>query len=172
MTLKEWSFPDSSVGEESACNSGDPGLISGSGRSSGEGIGYPLHYSWASLETQLVKNPPAMQETWVWSLGWEDTLEKGKATHSSTLAWRIPWMYSLWSLQRIGYNWAIFTFTFCSISSSNAYLVGCLLLSHVWLFCDLRDCSLSDSSVHGISQARILEWVAISFSRESSQPRD
>ena len=58
-------FPDSSVGEESACNSGDPGLISGSGRSSGEGIGYPLHYSWASLETQLVKNPPAMQETWV-----------------------------------------------------------------------------------------------------------
>ena len=58
-------FPDSSVGEESACNSGDPGLISGSGRSSGEGIGYPLHYSWASLETQLVKNSPARQETLV-----------------------------------------------------------------------------------------------------------
>ena len=46
---------------------------------------------WASLVAQLVKNPPAMWETWVQSLGWEDPLEKGKATHSSTLAWRIPW---------------------------------------------------------------------------------
>ena len=55
-----------------------------------EGIGYPLHYSWAFLVTQLVKNPPAMQETWVQSLGWEDPLEKGKATHSTILAWRIP----------------------------------------------------------------------------------
>ena len=58
-------FPDSSVGKESACNAGDPGLISGSGRSLGEGIGYPSQYSWASLVAQLVKNPPAMQETWV-----------------------------------------------------------------------------------------------------------
>ena len=79
-------------GKESACNSGDPGLIPGSGRSSGEGIGYPLQYSWASLVPQLVKNPPAMRETWFPSLGWEDPLEKGKATHySSILAWRIPW---------------------------------------------------------------------------------
>ena len=61
-------------------------LIPGLGRSTGEGIGYPLQYSWASLADQLVKNPPAMQETWVWSLGWEDPLEKGKATHSSILA--------------------------------------------------------------------------------------
>ena len=60
-------FPDSSVGKESACNAGDPGLIPGSGRSAGEGIGYPLQYSWASLEAQLVKNPPAMWETWIWS---------------------------------------------------------------------------------------------------------
>ena len=84
-------FPDSSVGKESACNAGDPGSIPGSGRSTGEGIGYPLQYSWASLVAQLVKNPPAMWETWVRSLGWEDPLEKGKATHSSVLAWRIPW---------------------------------------------------------------------------------
>ena len=84
-------FPDSSVGKESAWNAGDPGLIPGLGRSPGEGIGYPLQYSWASLVAQLVKNPPAMQETWVQSLGWEDPLEKGKATHSSILAWRIPW---------------------------------------------------------------------------------
>ena len=57
----------------------------------GEGIGYPLQYSWASPVTQLVKNLPAVQETWVLSVGWKDLLEKGKATHSSILAWRIPW---------------------------------------------------------------------------------
>ena len=84
-------FPDSSPGKESTCNAGDPSLILGSGRSPGEGIGYPLQYSWASLMAQLVKNLPAMQESWVRALGWEDSLEKGKATHSSILAWRIPW---------------------------------------------------------------------------------
>ena len=84
-------FPDSSVGKESACSVGDPSLIPGSGRSTGEGIGYPLQYTWASLSAQLVKNLPSMQETWVRSLSWEDPLEKGKATHSSILAWRIPW---------------------------------------------------------------------------------
>ena len=57
-----------------------------SGRSAGEGIGYPLQYSWASLEAQLVKNLPAIWETWVRSLGWEDPLEKGTAAHSSILA--------------------------------------------------------------------------------------
>ena len=62
-------FPDSSVGKESAWNAGDPGSIPGSGRSAGEGIGYPLQYSWAFLVAQLVKNPPAMRETWVRSLG-------------------------------------------------------------------------------------------------------
>ena len=62
-----------------------------SGRSPGEGIGYPFQYSWASLVAQLVKNLPVMWETWVQSLGWEDPLEKVKATHSSILAWRIPW---------------------------------------------------------------------------------
>ena len=59
--------------------------------SPGERIGYPLQYSWASLVAQTVKNPPTMQETWVQSLCWEDPLEKGKAAHSSILAWRIPW---------------------------------------------------------------------------------
>ena len=68
-----------------------PDSIPGSGRSPGEGIGYPLQYSWASLVAQLVKNLPAMQETWVQSLGWEDPLDKGKTTHSSILAWRILW---------------------------------------------------------------------------------
>ena len=87
--------PDCSVGKESACNAGDSGSIPGLGRSAGEGIGYPLQYSWASLVAQLVKNPPAMGETWVWSLGWEDPLEKGKAAHSRILAWRIPWTESI-----------------------------------------------------------------------------
>ena len=58
-------FPHSSVGKESACNAGDPHSIPESGRSAGEGIGHPLQYSWTSLVTQLVKNPPAMPETWV-----------------------------------------------------------------------------------------------------------
>ena len=84
-------FPDSSVGKESACSVGDPSLIPGSERSTGEGTGYPLQYTWASLLAQMVKNLPSMQETWVRSLSWEDALEKGKATHSSILAWRIPW---------------------------------------------------------------------------------
>ena len=66
-------------------------MIPGFGRSAGEGIGYPLQYSWTSLVTQLVKNLPAMKETWVRPLGWEDPLEKGMDIHSSILAWRIPW---------------------------------------------------------------------------------
>ena len=70
-------FPDSSVGKEPACNAGDPSSIPESGRSPGEGTGYPLQYSWASLVAQLVKNLPAMRETYVRSLGWEDLLEKG-----------------------------------------------------------------------------------------------
>ena len=84
-------FPDSSVGKESTCNAGGPSSIPGSGRSVGKGIGYPLQYSWASLVAKLVKNPPAMQKTWVQSLGLEDPLQKGKAPRSSILAWRIPW---------------------------------------------------------------------------------
>ena len=80
----------SSVGKGSAYNAGDTGWIPGSGRSVAEGTGYTLQYSWVSLVAQLVKNPTEMQETWVQSLGWEDHLEKGKATHSSILAWRSP----------------------------------------------------------------------------------
>ena len=83
-------FSDSLSGKESTCNTGDPGLIPRSGRSTGEAIGfllqrigYPLQYSWASLVAQVVKNPPAMRETWIQSLDWEDPLEKGMATYSS-----------------------------------------------------------------------------------------
>ena len=72
-------------------NAGDPGSVPGYGRSPGEGIGYPLQDSWGSLVAQLIKNPPAMRETWVQSLGWEDPLEEEMATQSSILAWEIPW---------------------------------------------------------------------------------
>ena len=68
LLRRKKSFPYSSGGKESTCNAGDPSLIPGSGRSSGERIGYPLQYSWASLVAQMVNNPPTMQETWVRSL--------------------------------------------------------------------------------------------------------
>ena len=112
-------------------------MIPGMGRSAGEGIGYPLQYSWASLVVQLVKNPPAMQETWVRSLGWEamwetwvqflsweDPLEKGKATHSSILAWRIPWTVYPWGLKESNTTEQLslsFTFT-CYTQETNTTL--------------------------------------------------
>ena len=93
-------FPDSSVGRvHLQCRR--PWSIPRSGRPAGDGIGYPLQDSWASLVAQLVKNPPAMWETWVQSLGWEDPLEKGKATHSSILVWRIPWTVQSMGSQRV-----------------------------------------------------------------------
>ena len=79
----------------------------------------PWHV-WASLVAQLVKNPPAMRETWVRSLGWEDPLEKGKATHSSILAWRIPWTESM-GLQKVGHDWMTFTFTFFKFHWGKSY---------------------------------------------------
>ena len=77
MFIYVLAFPGSSVGKESACNTGDPGSIPGLGRSLRERIGYPLQYSWSSLVAQLVKALPAMQETLVGFLGREDPLEKG-----------------------------------------------------------------------------------------------
>ena len=119
-------FPGSSAGKESTCSAGDPSLFPGSGRSPGEGIGYPLHFTWTSLVVQMVKNLPATRETWVRSLGWEDPLEKEIATHTSILAWRIPWMEKLGGLQsmgsqRVGHNW---------VTSLTHSLTGCLGLVH------------------------------------------
>ena len=86
----------SSVGKESACNAGDPGSTPGLGRSAGGGIGYPLQYSWASLVAQLVKNPPAMRETWVQPLGWEDPLEKGRLPTPVFWPGELHGLYSPW----------------------------------------------------------------------------
>ena len=83
-------FPGSSTGKEFACDAGHPSSIPGSGRSAGEGIGYPLQHSWVSLVAQLVKDLPGIRRPgfshWVGKI----PLEKGMATHSSILAWRIP----------------------------------------------------------------------------------
>ena len=111
------SFPSSSTGKDSTCNVEGHGLIPGLGSSPVEGIGYPFQYFWAFLVAQMVMNPPAMWETSVWSLGWEDPLEEGMVTHSSILAWRMPMteepgrLQSMGS-QRVGQDWATFTFHF------------------------------------------------------------
>ena len=102
IPLLHGNFPDFSVGKESTCNAGDTGLIPGSGRSTGEGIGYLLQYSWASLVAQTIKNLPAVQETRIKSLSGEDPLDKGMATHSNILAWRIPWTEESGRLQTMG----------------------------------------------------------------------
>ena len=80
-------------------------------------VAFVSYTSWASQVVWMVKNPPAMQETEVPSLGWEDPLEKGRATHSSILAWRIPWTEEPFGLQLMGSprvrpDWATNIFTF------------------------------------------------------------
>ena len=101
MTLIVLGFPDSSVGKKSASNAGHPGLIPGLGRSTGERIVYLLQYSWASLMAQLVKNPPAMRETWVQSLDWEDSLDREQL--STLVVWpgEFHGLYSLWSCKEL-----------------------------------------------------------------------
>ena len=96
--------PDSSVGKESVCSAGDSGSIPGSGRFAGEGIGYPLQYCWASLVAQLVKNPPAMQEPWDQSLGWEDPLEKGKGYPLQYSGLENSMDYITHGVQRVGHD--------------------------------------------------------------------
>ena len=99
-------FFGSSTGKEPVCDPGDPGSIPGLGRCPGEGRGSTLLCPWASLVAQTVKNPPAMQEPGSDLWGWEDALENGMATHSSILAWRIPWTeepvgYSPWGCNKV-----------------------------------------------------------------------
>ena len=108
-----------------------------------------------------------MQETQVRALGWEDPLEKEMEIHSSNIAWKIPWIEEAgrlqsMGLQRVGHNWE----TSVQNESESEVAQSCPIL------CDPMDCSLSGSSIHGIFQARVLEWISISFSRGSSQPRD
>ena len=108
---------------------------------------------------QLVKNLPAMRETWVQSLGWEDPLEKGKATHSSIVPWRILWTV-VHGLAKSQTPLSDFHFHFCLVAQS------CPTLCSPWTVAHQAPLSM------GILQARILEWVAMPSSRGSSQPRD
>ena len=89
----------------------DLASIPGLGRSPEEGKGYPLQDSWASLVAQLVKNLPAVQGTWLQFLGWEDPLKKGKATHSSILAWRISWTVQSMGVTKSGTQLSDFHFS-------------------------------------------------------------
>ena len=88
--MNKW-LPSCLIDKDSSCNARDPGSIPGLGRSPGEEIVPTPKFLGFPCMAHLVKNPPAMQETWVQSLGWEDPLEKATATHTSILAWRIPW---------------------------------------------------------------------------------
>ena len=103
-------FPSGPEVKESACNAGVAGSIPELGRSPGGGQGYPLQYFWVSLVAQTVKNLPAMWDTWVQSLGWEDLLEEGMTTHSSILAWRIPMNRGAWQ---------------ATVHRVNDYFLGC-----------------------------------------------
>ena len=85
-----WGFPGDQDGKESAYNAENTGLIPGSGDPLKKGEITHSQYSGAFLVAQSVKTPPAVRESWVRSLGWEDPVEEGMATQSSILAWRIP----------------------------------------------------------------------------------
>ena len=122
---------------------GDPSLIPGPGRSTREGIGYLLQHSWASPVAQLVKNLPALWETWVQSLSWEDPLEKGKATHSSILAWRIRWTILHGVAKSQGFS-LHFTFTMKSLCCCCYYSVAKLCPT----LCHPMDCSTPGFPVH------------------------
>ena len=107
---QEKGFPGSSAGKESACNAGAPRSIPGKGSPPGKAIGYPLQYSWAPLVSHMVNNVPAMWETWVWSLSWEEPLEEGMATHCSIPARKIPMDRGAWQVIAPGFavrhDWA------------------------------------------------------------------
>ena len=134
-------FSDSSVGKESTCNAGDPGSIPGPGRSAGERkdrlptpvfFGFPCGSAGKEYSYSI-----GDLETWVWSLGWEAPLEKGKATYSSILAWRIPWTALSMGLQRVGHNWATFTTLYGRYQS--IWFILFMILS-IFIFLKLAEC--------------------------------
>ena len=117
---------------------------------------------------QWVKNLPAMQEVWVWSLGQEDPLEEEMATHSSILVWEIPWTgepdgLPCMGLHRVGHDWS-------NLATATQYCKSAMKVKVAQSRLTL--CDPMGYTVHGILQARILEWVSVPFFRGSSQPRD
>ena len=139
----------SSAGKESICNTGDPNSIPGSGRSTGEGRGYPLQYSWASLVAQLVKNPPAMWETWIWPLGWEDLLEEGTATNS---IFQFHGLYSPWGCKESDMTeWLSLTYIF------NLFQAALSLHCCTWALSSCGDRGLLFIVITGFS----LQWLLL-----------
>ena len=156
MPLYTRSFPDISIGKKIHLQCRRPRFDSWLGRSAGEGIGYPLQYNWASLVAQLVKNPPAMQEMWVRSLSWEDTLEKDKGYpfQYSGLENSMDYMMS----QRLRTCMSDFHFLSLSyICHFSSVTQSCPTL------CDPMDCSTPGLPVHHNSQSLYklmsIEWV-------------
>ena len=117
---------------------------------------------WASLVTQLVKNPPALQETWVWSLGWEDPLQEGMASHSSILVWRTPWTEEPGGLQFMGSQESDTTER---LSTAQHYICrySSVVKSCLALLWSMKPAGLL---CPWVLQTRTLGWVAISFSRD------
>ena len=162
-------FPDSSVGKESACNVGDLGSIPGLGRSPGEGKRYPLRYSGLENSIDWMGSQKVGHD---WVIHFHSSCYNTVSSSASHLIpsllfcfskspVELPWQTSpLQSLHTLFPSFCGFWTFFCSVAQSSPTL------------CDLMDCNLPGSSVHGIVQARILEWFAIPFSRGSSQPRD
>ena len=142
------------AGKESACNAGDPDSIPGSGRSPGEGIGYPLQYSWASLVAQTVKILPAVRETWVRSLCWEDPLV-GMAAHSIILAWRIPRDRGAWwaMVHGVVKSWTRLS-DFTSIFHFRALEKEIAIHSSILAWRIPRDGGAWWAAVYGVAQSR------------------
>jgi len=153
LTLQADSLPSEPLGKPMNTGVGSPSLPRGSSRPRNQTRvswiadrflifrQYLLGLSRAFLVAQMVKNLPAMQETWVQSLSWEDPLKKGMATHSSILAWRIPWteepggLQSM-GLQRVGHDWATHTLTFTgSFYSGRWFFHHFLFLTSSWYMC-------------------------------------
>ena len=167
----------SSAGKESSCIVGDPNLIPGSGRFPGEGIGYPIQYSWASLVTptcnaENLDSVPGLGR----SPGGGHNNPLQYSCLENTHGQKTLVGCCIWSCKKLNMTERLSTAEIipdCPWQNTEVlYSEKSEVAQSCPTLCDPMDCNLPGSSIHGIFQARILGWVAISFSRRSSQPRD
>ena len=158
-------FPGGSDCEESACSVGDLGSIPGSGQSPGGGHGNPLQYYCLHGKSPWTEEPGSLQSTGSQS-------QTQWATKHNPLLFGFPYIGT-------GFQGGVCLWVSVLVNCASLYgqslqfcCCCCLVAKSCRCFCNLRDCSPPGSSVHGISQKRILEWASISFSRGSSWPRD
>ena len=135
-------FSDSSVGKESTCNAGDRGLIRRSGRSPGEGIGYPLQYSWVSLLARVVKNLPAMSETWVWSLGLQIPWRRERLPTPVFWPGEFYGLYSPWVCKESDMTEWLSLSQWISTIDSIQYFCCCCVAESCPTICDPRESSM------------------------------